>query len=194
MLSLLLDSSNKKLAVAIANDSNVLYFRYYDAWQRQSEYMISEIDNILSVLNLNPLDIERIIVGNGPGSYTGVRIALTIAKIWGFCRDIDVYSVSSLEILKNKNSISICLMNARSDRSYIGIYDGPSCILKDTVLKNNEVIELIKKNENYVLCGDCEYLGFEGFSANIFENMIEICENKKPLNDILSLKAIYLKD
>lgn len=194
MLSLLLDSSDKKLAVAICNDYEVLTFRYYDAWQRQSEYMINEIDTILSDLNIHPLDINQIIVSVGPGSYTGVRISLTIAKIWGFCRDIKVFAISSLEILKDENKDSICLINARSNRSYVGIYlkDG-SVKLKDCILTNDEILGLIQNND-YEVCGDTSYLNIKGNENNIFMNMLHISKNIKPVEDILSLKAVYLKD
>ena len=81
MYSLLLDSSNTKLAVGIAKDDILLDKIYYDAWQRQSEFMIQEINNILSRNKILPSQISEIIVTDGPGSYTGVRISLTIAKV-----------------------------------------------------------------------------------------------------------------
>lgn len=194
MLSLLLDTSDKKLAVAICNDYKVLSFRYYDAWQRQSEYLINEIDTILSDLNIHPLDINQIIVSVGPGSYTGVRISLTIAKIWGFCRDIKVFGVSSLEILKDETKDSICLINARSNRSYIGIYSKDNrVILKDCILSNDEILDIINKN-NYAVCGDTSYLNIKGEENNIFLNMLHIAQHSEPIKDILALKAIYLKD
>ena len=50
MISLLLDSSNIKLGVAIAIDDKVVDYKYYDAWQRQSEYMMSEIEALLNAI------------------------------------------------------------------------------------------------------------------------------------------------
>lgn len=194
MISLLLDSSNIKLGVAIAIDDKIIDFKYYDAWQRQSEYMMSEIEVLLNKNNIDPKDVNEIISTRGPGSYTGVRISLTIAKIWGFCRDINVFAISSLQVLKKNNEISVCVINARSMRSYIGIYEGNKVILEDTIYTNEEVKKLLDENPQYVLCGETSYLKREGFETNIFEQMLSIKRDSKPVSEILSLKPIYLKN
>ena len=194
MISLLLDSSNIKLGVAIAIDDKIIDFKYYDAWQRQSEYMMSEIEVLLNKNSIDPKNVNEIISTRGPGSYTGVRISLTIAKIWGFCRDINVFAISSLQVLKKNNEISVCVINARSMRSYIGIYEGNKVILEDTIYTNEEVKKLLDENPQYVLCGETSYLKREGFETNIFEQMLSIKKDSKPVSEILSLKPIYLKN
>lgn len=194
MITLLLDSSNTKLAVAIAKNDEILGYKYYDAWQRQSEYMMSEINNLLKEYNIDPLEVGEIISSKGPGSYTGVRISLTIAKIWGFCRDIKVFAVSSLRILKKNDSPSLCVINARSSRSYVGIYHNDEVIMKDTILTNEEVLKLIEEQPNLVLCGETQYLKKEGYLTDIFEQMLKIRKVSEPVEDILALKPVYLKN
>lgn len=194
MITLLLDSSNTKLAVAIAKNDEILGYKYYDARQRQSEYMMSEINNLLKEHNIDPLEVGEIISSKGPGSYTGVRISLTIAKIWGFCRDIKVFAVSSLRILKKNDSPSLCVINARSSRSYVGIYHNDEVIMKDTILTNEEVLKLIEEQPNLVLCGETQYLKKEGYLTDIFEQMLKIRKVSEPVEDILALKPVYLKN
>ena len=194
MISLLLDSSNVKLGVAIAVDNKVIDYKYYDAWQRQSEYMMSDIESLLKTNNIDPKDVNEIISTKGPGSYTGVRISLTIAKIWGFCREIDIYALSSLQVLKKDNEPSVCVINARSMRSYIGIYEGNKVILEDTIYLNSEVNELLEKHPEYVLCGDTKYLKKDGYETDIFKQMLDIKKDATPVKEILSLKPVYLKD
>lgn len=194
MITLLLDSSNTKLAVAIAKNDEILGYKYYDAWQRQSEYMMSEINNLLKEHNIDPLEVGEIISSKGPGSYTGVRISLTIAKIWGFCRDIKVFAVSSLRILKKNDSPSLCVINARSSRSYVGIYHNNEVIMEDTILTNEEVLKLIEEQPNLVLCGETQYLKKEGYLTDIFEQMLKIRKVSEPVEDILALKPVYLKN
>ena len=194
MVSLLLDSSNIKLGVAIAKDNKIIDFKYYDAWQRQSEYMMSEIETLLKNNNIDPSEVNEIISTRGPGSYTGVRISLTIAKIWGFCREIDVFALSSLQVLKKNNLPSVCVINARSARSYIGIYEGNKVILEDTILTNDEVLKFLEDNPQYVLCGETKYLKKEGYETDIFEEMLSIRKDAKPVKDILGLKPVYLKN
>ena len=195
MYSLLLDSSNTKLAVGIAKDDILLDKIYYDAWQRQSEFMIQEINNILSRNKILPNQINEIIVTDGPGSYTGVRISLTIAKVVGVLNEnVKIYLLSSLEILKDKNNLSICLMNARSNRSYVGIYKDNEVILNDCVLENKNIEKLIEKYKNISICGETEYLGLKSCKYDIFNNMLDIKKHKDPVKDVLKIKAVYLKD
>lgn len=195
MYSLLLDSSNTKLAVGIAKDDILLDKIYYDAWQRQSEFMIQEINNILSRNKILPSQINEIIVTDGPGSYTGVRISLTIAKVVGVLNEnVKIYLLSSLEILKDKNNLSICLMNARSNRTYVGIYKDNEVILNDCVLENKNIEKLIDKYKNISICGETEYLGLKSCKYDIFNNMLDIKKHKDPVKDVLKIKAVYLKD
>ena len=86
MLNLLLDSSDKNLAVGFAKDEEILGSIVYEAWQKQSEFMVDEIDKLMSKLAIKKEDIDGVVVSKGPGSYTGVRIALTIAKTISFNR------------------------------------------------------------------------------------------------------------
>lgn len=206
MYTLLLDSSNKLLVVGLAKDNKVIDYIIYEAWQKQSEYMINEINNIFTRNNIDPKEVNEIIVTKGPGSYTGLRIALTIAKIYGYILNIPVYALSSLEILldsKEDNINTICLMNARSSRSYIGIYSSnKEVLLEDKVLTNEEVKTLIKNNATYKVSGDISYLNLDLDNTNYYDlsnldllnNMLYLKDESNKVENILTLKAIYLKD
>jgi tRNA threonylcarbamoyladenosine biosynthesis protein TsaB len=193
MYTLLLDSSNIKLAVGLDKDNVLIDVICYDAWQRQSEYMINEIENLYKRNNILPKDISEIVTSYGPGSYTGIRIALTIAKVMAYALNCKLFLVSSLEILKDENKDSLCVMNARSKRSYVGIYGNGRVILNDCVMTNDDLLKLIQENK-YVLCGDTEYLLLEGFESNILDVMLKIKQNIAPVDNILGVKPIYLKD
>ena len=80
MVTVLLDSSNTNLSVGIAKDNILLDYISYEAWQRQSEYMIVELNKLLEKHNIKKEDITDVMVAKGPGSYTGVRMAMTSAK------------------------------------------------------------------------------------------------------------------
>ena len=197
MYSLLLDSSDIYLCVGLAKDDVLLTQIKYEAWQRQSEYMIQEINNVLEKNGISLLNINEVIVSCGPGSYTGVRISLTIAKIIGTLdKNIKIYLTSSLEILKDPNNLSICLINARSNRSYTAIYKGDECILKDCILNNDEVLSLIKNKykDNISVCGDTNYLDLKGKNNNIFINMLNIRKHIDYEHNPENIKAVYLKE
>ena len=133
-------------------------------------------------------------VSIGPGSYTGVRIAITISKVIGVALNVPVYPVSALQILKMNKKPSICLINARSNRSYIGVYEDDKCLLQDCIMTNDEVKEYIAEHEDYAVCGNCKYLGIDGYISNIAEEMFSLLGKLKPCEDSRALKPVYLKD
>jgi tRNA threonylcarbamoyl adenosine modification protein YeaZ len=193
MITILLDSSNTNLSVGIARDNLLLESISYEAWQRQSEYMIPELDKLLSKYNVSRDEIKEVMVAKGPGSYTGVRIAITIAKTIATALDAKLYAVSSLRVQKACKNPSICLINARSGRSYIGVYEDDEVLLDDRIMKNEDVLNYIKEHPNYTVCGDVKYLGLEGVISNNIQEMLSLKNVLEPVNP-LSLKPVYMKE
>ena len=194
MATLLLDSSNTSLSVGFESKGVLLDFTSYEAWQVQSEHMVPEIDKLLKKLNLTRKDIDKVVVAIGPGSYTGVRIALTIAKITALACSCPIYPVSSLRVLKDNEKPSICLINARSNRSYFGVYRDKDIIVNDTIKTNDEVKEYIANHPQYSICGDCRYLGYENNDTNICKQMVGLLDVLEIAPNDLAVKPVYLKD
>mgnify|MGYP003319639356 CR=1 FL=1 len=193
MIKLILDSSNKSLAVGIADDK-VIDSTSYEAWQSQSEHMIPEIDALLNKHNFSRNDIGEVVVTIGPGSYTGIRISLTIAKVVCLALNIPMKTLSSLSALQDLNKPSICLMDARSGRSYIGVYDKDKVLLSDQVMNNDDVINYINTHKEFAICGDLKYLGLSGYINDLVFTMNELSKTSKIANDPLVVKPVYLKD
>ena len=193
MITILLDSSNTNLSVGIARDNLLLESISYEAWQRQSEYMIPELDKLLKKYDVNRNEIGEVIVAIGPGSYTGVRIAITIAKTIATALDAKLYAVSSLKTQKDGKNPSICLINARSGRSYIGVYKGFETILPDQIMKNDDVLNYVKEHPDYSVCGDVTYLGLKNVETNNIKEMLDLKESLECINP-LSLKPVYMKE
>ena len=193
MVTILVDSSNTNLSVGLARDNLILESISYEAWQRQSEYMIPELNKLLEKYSICKEDIKEVVVAIGPGSYTGVRIAITIAKTIATVLDAKLYPVSSLRVQKDCKNPSICLINARSGRSYIGVYEDKKTILEDQIMRNEDVLKYIQEHPSYSVCGNTDYLGIKGVEPNNIKEMLEL---KNSLNSVnpLSLKPVYMKD
>ena len=194
MKTLLLDSSNIDLCVGIAIDNELKYSCSYPCWQRQSEMMIPELEKGLKELNLSLKDFDEVVCGIGPGSYTGVRIALTIAKTICTLLPIKLKVVSSLRMMGNKESKYISLINARSSRSYIGVYDKEKVVLSDTVMTNDEVKEYVKNHPEFEVIGDCSYIEIYAKNPDILKGLLSLKDIVEPVEDVLSVKPVYLKD
>ena len=194
MYTVLLDSSNVNLSVGLAKDDFLLKEISYEAWQQQSEYMIVELNKILEEFSVEYKDIDSIMVAVGPGSYTGVRIAITIAKTMALACNAKVYPVSSLWIEKDYQNPSICVINARSGRSYVGLYEGNKVIKNDSIWKNDEVVKFINENPSYSLCGNAKYLGLEGKEVSVITQMLSLKKELTPIDNYLALKPVYMSD
>ena len=193
MVTILLDSSNTNLSVGIAKDNTLLDYISYEAWQRQSEYMIVELNKLLEKHDIKKEDVTDVMVAKGPGSYTGVRIAITIAKTIAVALDANLYAVSSLRVQKDGTVPSICLINARSNRSYVGVYQNQEVLLNDCIMKNDEVMKYIEDHPDYSVCGDTKYLNVEGIESNTMKEMLDLKDSLESINP-LSLKPVYMKD
>ncbi len=194
MYSVLIDTADKYLSVGLSKDNTIIDSISYECWQRQSEFLISELDKLMKRNNVTRNDIGAVVASKGPGSYTGIRIALTVAKVMAFALNIPLYLASSLEVLKDFNTASICVVNARSKRSYVAIYDGETTIMADTIMDNKDLLDYIANHPEYKVCGDVSYLGLEGYQANILESLNKLMIERNLEKDVLASKPVYLKD
>lgn len=193
MVSILLDSSNTDLYVGLLKEDQVIDSTFYECWQMQSEYMIVELDKLLSKNNVSRESIENIIVSIGPGSYTGVRIAITIAKVMGTALKCKVYPISSLRILAKYEKKCACVINARNGRSFFGVYFEDKVLIEDCIKTNDEVLKYLDDNPDCLLCGDTKYLGKQGFKENP-SRQIQLVKPYLKDENPLSLKPVYMKD
>ena len=95
--------------VILSNDNN-----YHSA------YLISTIVEVLKENNLVPADLDCIATDIGPGSFTGIRACVTVARMLAQQLNINAIGVSSLEILsKILNSNDIVALDARKNKAYL---------------------------------------------------------------------------
>lgn len=194
MKVLILDSSNTDLSVGISVDNQIIYKVSYEAWQRQSEYMIPEIEKAVKETGIELKEFDEILCGKGPGSYTGIRIALTIAKTIAVMSNAKLKLISSLRMFGTREKKFIALINARSARSYIGVYDHDEIVLEDTILTNEEVKKYIEDHPDFELIGDLKYLGLEGKEPMIIEGMLSFSNLIEEEENPMSSRPVYLKD
>ena len=92
-----------------------------------SEYTLPRIEEMLNVKGIKPDEINKIIVVNGPGSFTGIRIGLTIAKTLAWAKNIPIVPISSLEAMALSSDgdydYVVPAIDARRNYLYASIYD-----------------------------------------------------------------------
>lgn len=188
MVVLFIDTCNRMLAVGLEKNGKLVYKKEYDAFKKQSELLAVEIDECLKATKTTPKDINKVVVTNGPGSYTGIRIGLTFAKVFAASLNISLCLMSSLLAQAGNRKNVISLIDARSKRAYYGIYNEGRVIREDSV----DYLENIKIGD-YELVGDTYLFNKESMDNSIIENMFALYKNLEEV-DAKTAKAIYLKD
>jgi tRNA threonylcarbamoyladenosine biosynthesis protein TsaB len=109
-----------------------------------SKYLMQDIDDLLKSLNANlvPQDIKKIVVGIGPGSYTGIRLGTTVAKMLAYFLNAKLMVVSSLFYLTSGYPSCIAYMEARNNNVFGAIYDQGKTIKKDGFFLKDELFNL----------------------------------------------------
>lgn len=171
MMSLFLDTSNFRLAVGIINEKeNIIKTFYNDELHGDLSIKIFEvIQECINGAEILPADIEKIYVITGPGSFTGVRIGVTIAKTFAWAKNKIVIPISSLQTLAStpfETDYVVPMIDARRDCVYAGIYN------KDlTPVIEDSYISLESLKNNLPKEGTCTFVTDD--NINYFDNTIK---------------------
>jgi tRNA threonylcarbamoyladenosine biosynthesis protein TsaB len=158
MIILGLDTSTSVATVACMKDGIVLGEVSLNNQKTHAEKMMVIVDNLLKLVQVEANEIDYIAVGQGPGSFTGLRIGVTTAKGLAHAWQCQVIEVSSLEALSYRmsNVATVCaMMDARRDTVFTGIYGQHK--LEETQCHIDELLENCKTMSEIGFIGDGAY-------------------------------------
>ncbi len=121
-----IDTSSDLLTIAVVSDNKVLAEKSCESIGEHSKYAMVGMSEVLEKAKLKPNSIDKIIVVNGPGSWTGIRIGVTIAKVYAWALNKEVIPLSSLKAYSLSSSgydNFISVIDARRNHVYAGVYD-----------------------------------------------------------------------
>ena len=144
MKVLAFDTSSKALSLAILEDKQVLAETMINIKKNHSITLMPAIDFLMGSLDWTPKDLDRIVVAQGPGSYTGLRIAVATAKTLAYTLKIELVGVSSLLALvpEQVEGLVIPVMDARRNNVYAGFYQSGQAVWPEAHLPLAEVLEI----------------------------------------------------
>ena len=144
MKVLAFDTSSKALSLAILEDKQVLAEMTINIKKNHSITLMPAIDFLMASLDWTPKDLDRIVVAEGPGSYTGLRIAVATAKTLAHTLNIELVGVSSLLALvpEQVEGLVIPVMDARRNNVYAGFYQSGQAVWPEAHLPLAEVLEI----------------------------------------------------
>lgn len=189
MLTLCIDTAYKYLTCALIKDNKIISSYSDMCFKRQSEEVFVILEKIFKEANINKKDIDSICISKGPGSYTGTRIAMTIAKVIGETLNIDVYTISTLRLYASGKSNQLVLMDARANRAYIGMFNENNIVLNDCIKELSEI-----NSEGYEIVGDASLLGKEDVYPDIANAFLMTKSVWEKADNISYLAPEYLKE
>ncbi|OCA88705.1 tRNA N6-adenosine(37)-N6-threonylcarbamoyltransferase complex dimerization subunit TsaB [Bacillus sp. FJAT-27225] len=172
MKILAIDTSNYPLGVAVTDGDRVIAEYITNLKKNHSIRIMPAIELVLHEAGLKPADLDRIVVAEGPGSYTGVRIGVTVAKTMAWSLNIPLVGISSLLVLamngRHFEGLISPLFDARRGQVYTGLYQ-----VKNGTMETVNPDRLIMMEEwSKYLAGLEERVLFLGNDASLHETVI----------------------
>ncbi len=185
MISLFIDTSLEDVSIALVKDDKELSLIHENIPGKHSIYVTKYIDDILKENNLSPESVDEIIVVNGPGSFTGIRIGVTIAKMFAYLENIRIVTITSLKarVIGEKSNYLLTTIDAKHGNYYVGLYDENYNTIEEKFSNEEEIEKLINKFSPKIVDREKPY------------NIEEIVKYSKKLEseNPHSVNPIYLK-
>ena len=164
-----------------------------EAFKKQSETIFVELNRLLKETNLDYKDIDRVIITKGPGSYTGIRIAMTIAKVLCSQMHKELYTISTMQLYAGIEKQANVILDARSQRAYVAHVEDGQIQGNIQILTLDEVKEFIETNPG-ILLGDADLMGQDVQKVDFLKNFIELEPYYEKVENIHALVPDYLKE
>lgn len=180
MKCLFIDTSNSFINIYIVKDDSVLVYKKVETLRDMANTIMPLIRQSFNEIDFNIKDVDKIFVTIGPGSFTGVRVGITVAKTIAWSLNIDVYPISTLEYLSSidtKYSRIMPIIDARRGNVFTSVYDNYLNKLEDEKLIGYEDIN---KDEDTLV------VSYDG----VYESTISNVDIIKIINKHLDDKAI----
>ncbi|MGL5917136.1 MAG: tRNA (adenosine(37)-N6)-threonylcarbamoyltransferase complex dimerization subunit type 1 TsaB, partial [Culicoidibacterales bacterium] len=126
MKQLTIDTSTSFFAAALVENGQAIGQKSFEVQRDHSSFAMPAIVELFDQAQWQLADIEQIVVTQGPGSYTGIRIGVTIAKTLAFAKNIALVGVSTLHVLaancEQEGVIIVPIIDAKRQEVFTGMY------------------------------------------------------------------------
>ena len=196
MITLAFDTCLDKMYVVIKKDGQILSSRVVENKDNKyhSAFLISTLQEIMSKNNIKPQDVDLIAVNIGPGSFTGIRACVTVARVMAQQLNCRAVGISSLEILsKIADKNPLVALDARKNCAYL-YCEGE---IKGAV-PLEEVKNIISSGEYIVITDDKlkPILGGISYQEGAYplgEILANLAEQKNDEGNWRKLKPLYIQ-
>lgn len=193
MKYLILDTSHTYLRIGLAVDEILIGSYQESCHKSQSEMILPMLMKLMEEQQWNVDSLDGVVVTAGPGSYTGVRIAMTVAKVLCTVKPITLYTLSTLQAYAGLAAKALVILDARSNRVYTGWYDHGEAKSNDCIMSLEEARELLNQH-NLECIGDAHLINLENRPQDVLANIVALKQYWKKAENVHTVVPTYLKD
>ncbi|MBQ9046497.1 MAG: tRNA (adenosine(37)-N6)-threonylcarbamoyltransferase complex dimerization subunit type 1 TsaB [Solobacterium sp.] len=190
MITLCMDTSHNLLVLALLEDNRLLGGTQMVCPKKQSEEIFPQLIALMEKTGHKPEEIGAVAVTEGPGSYTGVRIAMTVAKVLAGTRDIPLYTVGTLQLYAGLDDCLV-LLDARGGRAYTACCRSGSYVTQPQAVPCEEIRASLKDGQT--VYGDGHLIGLEDCVPDLTENFLKLKPYWKKAENVHMVMPEYLK-
>ncbi len=165
MKLLAIDTSTEQATVAIAMD-NQIHSEEQSGMRQHAQLLLPMVERLLANTELSFSQLDAIVFGRGPGSFTGLRIACSVAKGLAFAHDLPLYPVSSLaaiafDVNQASNLPILAMIDARMHQVYWGYFTHGSYSVLEQVTSAADIV--LPSDAPFILAG----VGFDSYELQL---------------------------
>lgn len=215
-----IETSTEVCSVTISKNGELLFKKEISEGLTHSEFLTVFIEELLSENNFELRMLDAVAVSKGPGSYTGLRIGVSVAKGLCYGLEIPLIAVNSLETMgtfaanrltgySNENALFCPMIDARRMEVYTALYNSKGEEIKSVsaeIIDESFLLEYLngskilffgngaKKCQTKITHPNAVFEGPEKTSAQFMQNLTEIKYNKKEFENVAYFEPFYLKN
>lgn len=183
-MNLFIDTANTDLVIAITTDEEVLYLSDEANDTNLSIKLVPAIKKALDSVKIKVNDIKTIFIVDGPGSFTGTRMGVTVAKTYAWALKKKIIPISELEVMAStpfEGDYLLALIDARHNAVYGALYDTlHQVVINGCYTPLDALIKVLPTNKEVVIV-----------SRDKFDLPYPIIEPKK---DIIAIIKRHMND
>ena len=138
MYTLFIDTHDSLITISLVNENDIIT-KTKESTYAHAVYLMPMIKSMFKENNLTVKDIKNIVAVNGPGSFTGLRIGLSVAKTMAYSLNVPIYLISSLTSYLVSDSTKSIKQAVIEDNKgyYVSVFDKDNNVLIDETYTEN---------------------------------------------------------
>ncbi|MCQ2748277.1 MAG: tRNA (adenosine(37)-N6)-threonylcarbamoyltransferase complex dimerization subunit type 1 TsaB [Mycoplasmoidaceae bacterium] len=185
---MLIDTTNNFCYIGLSNGMKVIKEVKLPVNKNVTDIIADAIFDLLAKAKIKPINVNKLVVNIGPGSFTGDKVGVNVVKAWKiFNSKVEIMTINSL-LLQTKQVKPNCIsvIDAKSNKLYLAVYKNGKEHVKPKLIAKNELNKYLKKYSSLKLVRNkTDYM---------YDNFLLHKNNFKKVQDIKYLEPLYLKN